>query len=69
VANSVFVTLLRGEEGVHLILANLSGVSYKSAPGRFREIRSTVEEFSRRVVAVRSSIEHINFLAGAAKSR
>ncbi len=40
--DSVSVTLLRVEEGVHLIQANLPGVSYKSAPRRFRETRSTI---------------------------
>ena len=38
----VSVTLLRGEEGVHLMLANLPGVSYESAPRQFRETRITV---------------------------
>jgi len=38
----VSVTLRRGEEGVHLMLANLPGVSYESAPKRFRETRSTI---------------------------
>ncbi len=37
----MFVTLLRG--GMHLILANPPGVSYKSVPGKFRETRSTME--------------------------
>jgi hypothetical protein len=36
------VTLFRGEEGVHLILANLPGFSYESAPRRLRESRSTI---------------------------
>jgi hypothetical protein len=38
----MFVTLLRG--GMHLILANPPGVSYKSAPRKFRETRSTIED-------------------------
>src|SRR5580704_13006965 len=38
----VSVTLLRGCGGVHLILANLPGVSYNSAPRRFRETRTTI---------------------------
>lgn len=42
VTDSVSVTLLRGEEAVHLMLANLPGVSYESAPRRFRETRSTM---------------------------
>jgi hypothetical protein len=29
---------------MHLILANPPGVSYKSAPRKLREIRSTMEE-------------------------
>lgn len=37
----MFVTLLRG--GMHLILANPPGVSYKSVPRKFRETRSTME--------------------------
>jgi hypothetical protein len=36
------VALLRGKEGVRLILANLPDVSYESAPRRFRETRSTI---------------------------
>jgi hypothetical protein len=40
--DSVSVTLPRCEEGVHLILANLPGVSYESAPSRFRETRGTI---------------------------
>jgi hypothetical protein len=39
--DSVSAALLRGE-GVLLMLANLAGVSYESAPTRFREIRSTI---------------------------
>jgi hypothetical protein len=42
VTDSVSGTLLRGEEAVHLMLANLPGVSYESAPRRFRETRSTI---------------------------
>ena len=38
----VSAALHRGKEGVRLILANLPGVSYKSAPRRFRETRSTI---------------------------
>ena len=38
----VSVVLLRGKEGVRLILANLPSVSYESAPRRFRETRSTI---------------------------
>jgi hypothetical protein len=38
----VSATLLRGEERVHLMLANLPGVSYERAPKRFRETRSTI---------------------------
>jgi hypothetical protein len=66
VASSVIVTLPRG--GVRLILANLPGVSYKSAPRRFRETRSTSKECSHRVLVSRSSIRHINLLAAVAKS-
>jgi len=40
--DSVSVALLRANEGVHLMLANLPGVSYKSASRRFRETRSTI---------------------------
>jgi hypothetical protein len=61
VTNSMLVTLLRG--GMHLILANLPGFSYKSAPRKFRETRSTWKESSHRVITSRSSIPHINFLA------
>jgi hypothetical protein len=66
VASSVIVTLPRG--GVRLILANLPGVSYKSAPRRFRETRSTSKECSHRINVPRSSIPDINLLAGVAKS-
>jgi hypothetical protein len=41
VTNSMSVTLLRG--GMHLILANPPSDSYKSAPRKFRETRSTME--------------------------
>jgi hypothetical protein len=66
VASSVIVTLPRG--GVRLILANLPGVSYKSAPRRFRETRSTSKECSHRINVPRSSIPDINLLAAVAKS-
>jgi hypothetical protein len=66
VASSVIVTLPRG--GVRLILANLPGVSYKSAPRRFRETRSTSKECSHRINVSRSSIPDINLLAAVAKS-
>jgi hypothetical protein len=42
------LTLLRG--GVHLILANLPGVSYESAPRRFRETRSTILNWQDSVI-------------------
>jgi hypothetical protein len=42
------VTFLRG--GVHLILANLPGVSYESAPRRFRETRSTILNWQDSVI-------------------
>ena len=40
--DSVSVALPRDEVGVHLMLANLPGVSYESASRRFRETRSTI---------------------------
>jgi hypothetical protein len=41
---------LRGCGGVHLILANLPGVSYESAPRRFRETRSTILNYQNSVI-------------------
>src|SRR6266850_2892942 len=44
----------------------LPGVSYKSAPKRFRETRSTWKASSHRVIASRSSIQHrIEFPSGS----
>src|SRR5580693_2240554 len=39
-----------GVRGVHLILANLPGVSYESAPRRFRETRSTILNWQDSVI-------------------
>jgi len=41
----VSATLLWGEERVHLMLANLPGVSYEREPKRFRETRSTIRDW------------------------
>jgi hypothetical protein len=49
--NTKSIALLGGEKGVHLILEKIfPGVSYKSAPGRFRETRSTILDFENSLI-------------------
>jgi hypothetical protein len=50
-ADRVPVALLRGYGGEHLVQANLPGVSYESAPRRFRETRSTILNWQDSVIA------------------
>jgi hypothetical protein len=56
----VSVTLLRGKEGVHLILANPLWHQLRERAKKIPGDKKHVEGFLHRIIALRSSIQHRN---------
>ena len=61
--DSVSATLIRGEEGVHLMLANPLWHQLRERAEKIPGDKKHVEGFVHRIIGLRSSMQHRNILA------